>query len=58
MSMETYIEKCPICGSRQGADTFQVADVWKDNKKQRLFVCGSCASKAHKKRKWTKAIKQ
>lgn len=58
MSMGTYIKKCPICGAEQGADTFQTADVWKDNRKQRLFVCGNCASKAHGKRKWTKAVNQ
>ncbi len=57
MSMGTYIEKCPICGVKQEADTFQVADVWKDNKKQKLFVCGSCASKAHEKHKWRKVVR-
>jgi len=26
--------------------------VWKDNKKQRLFVCRHCANKTAKKTKW------
>lgn len=54
MSALDFMKACPICGSVLPMDAFSVADVWKDNKKQRLFVCKTCANKASRKREWKK----
>ena len=54
MSGIVMTEKCPVCGDVLSIDSFQMADVWKDNRKQRLFVCRHCANKAIRKRKWKK----
>ena len=53
MSYDRIIEKCPICGDEMAIENFQHAKVWKDGKKQELFVCRFCAYKAQRKRKWT-----
>jgi len=53
MSYDRITEKCPICGDEMAIENFQHANVWKDGKKQELFVCRFCAIKAQRKRKWT-----
>jgi len=52
MSCDRITEKCPVCGDEMAIENFQFSDVWKDNKKQRLFVCRHCANKTAKKTKW------
>lgn len=52
MSMADFTKVCPICGDELHISNFQVADVWKDNKKQRLFVCRHCANRQQSKRNW------
>ena len=52
MSCDRITEKCPICGDEMAIENFQHAQVWKDGKKQELFVCRFCAIKAQRKRKW------
>ena len=51
MSCTDHMEKCPMCGELLTFSEFQLATVWKDNKKRELFVCRSCASKAKRKRR-------
>ena len=54
MSTIDIIKVCPICGDELHLDNFTVADVWKDNRKQQLFVCRHCAYKQQRKRKWAR----
>ena len=52
MSGMRTTDTCPMCGDVLAIENFQFADVWKDNRKQRLFVCRHCANKASRKRVW------
>ena len=52
MSTTDITKVCPLCGDELHLDNFTVADVWKDNRKQQLFVCRHCAYKQQRKRKW------
>ncbi len=56
MSMIDATNVCPICGDELHVTNFQVAEVWKDNKKQELFVCRHCVSKAQRKSKWQRPL--
>lgn len=49
-------DTCPMCGDVLAIENFQFADVWKDNRKQRLFVCRHCANKAQRKVKWQRPL--
>ena len=51
MSTTDITKVCPLCGDELHLDSFTVADVWKDNRKQQLFVCRHCAYKQQRKRK-------
>lgn len=54
MSAADTTSVCPICGDELHLDNFVVVDVWKDNRKQQLFVCRHCAYKQQRKGKWAR----
>ena len=56
MSNAKMTNECPICGDELAIENFQFSDVWKDNKKQRLFVCRHCANKSQRKVKWQRPL--
>ena len=56
MSAGNITAECPICGDKLAIENFQYADVWKDNKKQCLFVCRHCANKKSRRSRWQRPL--